>query len=194
MTNQKTTKNQRTPTAAIRGLILDASKRIIEEDGYEAFTIRLLSEKAGVSPASIYRHIGDKQAVINTLIDESFLQLREKLLRVTTTDPLQRLYDAGMVYRQHAKASPGVYALLWRWHAGASAQACLDSMTELVRYGQVAGKIRKDEPGLIAWSIWSAVHGFVQFETRPEHDSPVDDDDAAYSFLLQLLIRGVSLI
>ena len=68
-------------------------------------------------------------------------------------------------------------------------------MTELVRYGQVAGKIRKDEPGLIAWSIWSAVHGFVQFETRPEHDSPVDDDDdAAYSFLLQLLIRGVSLI
>ena len=90
MTNQKTTKNQRTPTAEIRGLILDASKRIIEEDGYEAFTIRLLSEKAGVSPASIYRHIGDKQAVINTLIDESFLQLREKLLRVTTTDPLQR--------------------------------------------------------------------------------------------------------
>ena len=84
-----------------------------------------------------------------------------------------------MVYRQHAKASPGVYALLWRWHAGASAQACLDSMTELVRYGQVAGKIRKDEPGLIAWSIWSAVHGFVQFETRPEHDSPVDDDDDA---------------
>ena len=182
MTNQKTTKNQRTPTAEIRGLILDASKQIIEEDGYEAFTIRLLSEKAGVSPASIYRHIGDKQAVINTLIDESFLQLREKLL-----------YDAGMVYRQHAKASPGVYALLWRWHAGASAQACLDSMTELVRYGQVAGKIRKDEPGLIAWSIWSAVHGFVQFETRPEHDSPVDDDDAAYSFLLQLLIRGLSL-
>ena len=58
MTNQKTTKNQRTPTAEIRGLILDASKQIIEEDGYEAFTIRLLSEKAGVSPASIYRHIG----------------------------------------------------------------------------------------------------------------------------------------
>ena len=65
-------------------------------------------------------------------------------------------------------------------------------MTELVRYGQVAGKIRKDEPALIAWSIWSAVHGFVQFETRPEHDVPVDDD-AAYSFLLQLLIRGLSL-
>lgn len=141
MTNQKTTKNQRTPTAEIRGLILDASKQIIEEDGYEAFTIRLLSEKAGVSPASIYRHIGDKQAVINTLIDESFLQLREKLLRVTTADPLQRLYDAGVVYRQHAKASPGVYALLWRWHAGASAQACLDSMTELIRYGQVAVKM-----------------------------------------------------
>ena len=53
------------------------------------------------------------------------------------------------------------------------------------------GKIRRDDPHLIAWSIWSAVHGFVQFETRPEHDTPVDDDDAAYSFLLRLLIRGV---
>lgn len=46
MDNQK--KNQRTPTAEIRGLILDASKRIIEEDGYEAFNIRLLSESRGV--------------------------------------------------------------------------------------------------------------------------------------------------
>lgn len=104
-TIRKTTKSQRTPTTEIRGLILDASKRIIEEDGYDAFTIRLLSEKADVSPASIYRHIGDKQAVINALIDDSFQTLREKLLRVTTEDPLQRLYDAGVVYRGHAKAS-----------------------------------------------------------------------------------------
>lgn len=49
-TIRKTTKSQRTPTTEIRGLILDASKRIIEEDGYDAFTIRLLSEKADVSP------------------------------------------------------------------------------------------------------------------------------------------------
>ena len=169
-TIRKTTKSQRTPTTEIRGLILDASKRIIEEDGYDAFTIRLLSEKADVSPASIYRHIGDKQAVINALIDDSFQTLREKLLRVTTEDPLQRLYDAGVVYRGHAKASPGIYALLWRWHAGEASEACLAAMTELVRYGQAAGKIRRDDPHLIAWSIWSAVHGFVQFETRPEHD------------------------
>ena len=188
---RNTTKSQRTPTTEIRGLILDASKRIIEEDGYDAFTIRLLSEKADVSPASIYRHIGDKQAVIDALIDDSFQTLREKLLRVTTEDPLQRLYDAGVVYRGHAKASPGIYALLWRWHAGEASEACLAAMTELVRYGQAAGKIRRDDPHLIAWSIWSAVHGFVQFETRPEHDTPVDDDDAAYSFLLRLLIRGV---
>lgn len=188
---QKTTRSQRTPTVEIRGLILEASQRIIEEDGYDAFTIRLLSERANVSPASIYRHIGDKQAVINALIDNSFQTLREKLLHVTTTDPLQRLYDAGIVYREHAKASPGVYALLWRWHAGPTAESCFAVMTELVRYGQAAGKIRKDDPRLIAWSIWSAVHGFVQFETRPEHDTPADDDDTAYSFLLRLLIRGV---
>ena len=66
-TIRKMTKSQRTPTTEIRGLILDASKRIIEEDGYDAFTIRLLSEKADVSPASIYRHIGDKQAVIDAI-------------------------------------------------------------------------------------------------------------------------------
>ncbi len=89
-TIRKTTKSQRTPTTEIRGLILDASKRIIEEDGYDAFTIRLLSEKADVSPASIYRHIGDKQAVINALIDDSFQTLREKLLRVTTEDSLNQ--------------------------------------------------------------------------------------------------------
>lgn len=76
------------------------------------------SRKGGCVPTSIYRHIGDKQAVIDALIDDSFQTLREKLLRVTTEDPLQRLYDAGVVYRGHAKASPGIYALLWRWHAG----------------------------------------------------------------------------
>lgn len=139
-TIRKTTKSQRTPTTEIRGLILDASKRIIEEDGYDAFTIRLLSEKADVSPASIYRHIGDKQAVIDALIDDSFQTLREKLLRVTTEDPAKTL-RCGVVYRGHAKASPGIYALLWRWHAGEASEACLAAMTELVRYGQAAGKI-----------------------------------------------------
>ena len=106
-TIRKTTKSQRTPTTEIRGLILDASKRIIEEDGYDAFTIRLLSEKADVSPASIYRHIGDKQAVINALIDDSFQTLREKLLRVTTRIPckdstMRESYTAGTPRRRPA--------------------------------------------------------------------------------------------
>ena len=106
-TIRKMTKSQRTPTTEIRGLILDASKRIIEEDGYDAFTIRLLSEKADVSPASIYRHIGDKQAVIDALIDDSFQTLREKLLRVTTEDPckdstMRESYTAGTPRRRPA--------------------------------------------------------------------------------------------
>lgn len=115
----------------------------------------------------------------------------EKSFYTSPPQILQRLYDAEWSTVSTLKHRLSL-CLLWRWHAGASAQACLDSMTELVRYGQVAGKIRKDEPGLIAWSIWSAVHGFVQFETRLSMTS-VDDDDAAYSFLLQLLIRGLSL-
>ena len=104
-TIRKTTKSQRTPTTEIRGLILDASKRIIEEDGYDAFTIRLLSEKADVSPASIYRHIGDKQAVIDALIDDSFQTLREKLLRVTIPckdSTMRESYTAGTPRRRPA--------------------------------------------------------------------------------------------
>ncbi len=124
-------------------------------------------------------------------IDDSFQTLREKLLRVTTEDPLQRLYDAGVVYRGHAKASPGIYALLWRWHAGEASEACLAAMTELVRYGQAEGKIRRDDPHLIAWSIWSAVHGFVNSRHDPNMIRPSTMTMRPIPFLLRLLIRGV---
>lgn len=189
----KKPRNIRTPATEIRGIILDTARRIIEGEGYDALTIRLLSERSRVAPASIYRHVGGKQDVVDALIDDSFMSLREALLGVTTRDPLKRLYDAGIVYREHAQASPGVYALLWRRHVGASANACLAVMTELVRYGQAAGRIRDDDPGLIAWSIWSSVHGFIQFELCHDHNPHADQtgDDSAYSFLLELLIRGI---
>lgn len=190
---QSQPRSRRTPTLEIRGRILDAARRIVEQDGVDGLTIRTLSAQADVSPTSIYQHIGGKQAVSDALIDAYFTDLREQLIAIDESDPVLRLRRAGMIYREHALDAPGIYALVWMGQASDSAQHCLDAITQIIRYGQAAAVFRDDDPHLIASSIWVSIHGFIQFELRSAQPRTRGRErvDRSYGYLLDLLIRGI---
>ena len=163
----------------------------MERDGVDGLTIRALSAQADVSPTSIYQHIGGKQAVCDALIDTYFTDLREQLIAIDESDPVLRLRRAGIIYREHALDAPGIYALVWMGQA--SAQHCLDAITQIIRYGQAASVFRGDDPHLIASSIWVSIHGFIQFELRSAQPRTRGRErvDRSYGYLLDLLIRGI---
>ncbi len=52
-----------------RGDIVDAAARMVEAGGYEEMSIRSLAADLGVAPMSLYRHIRDKDDLLDEVVD-----------------------------------------------------------------------------------------------------------------------------
>jgi AcrR family transcriptional regulator len=68
-----------------RSLVIDETIRCIREEGFAAASTRHIIERAGVSWGVIQYHFGDRDGLLNAVIDNSF---------VTLTDSLNELADA----------------------------------------------------------------------------------------------------
>jgi AcrR family transcriptional regulator len=65
-----TVKASRAPWGSItRDQIVSAATHLIRESGYENLTIRRLAGELGVAPMSIYRHVRDKDDLLNDVVD-----------------------------------------------------------------------------------------------------------------------------
>jgi TetR/AcrR family tetracycline transcriptional repressor len=65
----------RAPWGSIsRGDIVNAAVRIIEAGGYEEMSIRSLAADLGVAPMSLYRHIRDKDDLLDDVVDRLLAQ------------------------------------------------------------------------------------------------------------------------
>jgi AcrR family transcriptional regulator len=52
-----------------REQVIEAATRIIRSGGYESMTIRHLAEELGVAPMSLYRHVRDKDDLLDEVVD-----------------------------------------------------------------------------------------------------------------------------
>jgi AcrR family transcriptional regulator len=79
------TRNQRgrPPTTDV-GRILDVSIELLDEVGVDGFTIRLLADRVGISPMTIYRHVADKASLLALLPDVLIAPVAQKVIRRRT--------------------------------------------------------------------------------------------------------------
>lgn len=62
---------RRAPWGTIsRAQVVAAALDVISHDGYESLTIRGLADRLGVGPMSLYRHVRDKEDLLNEVADE----------------------------------------------------------------------------------------------------------------------------
>lgn len=62
--------------------ILDASAAVLQESGIEGFGTRQVSEKAGISPGSLYQYFDNKEAIFKALADRFVKQAMETVQQV----------------------------------------------------------------------------------------------------------------
>ena len=92
--------------------IVAAARRILEDEGVDALTMRRLAAEVGIQAPSLYKHFSTKRAVEAALIEQGMLELG-KALHVAVAAPgrgglVRSLLDA---YRRAALASPALYRL-----------------------------------------------------------------------------------
>jgi AcrR family transcriptional regulator len=89
-----------------------AARRILEDEGIDALTMRRLAAEVGMQAPSLYKHFPTKSAVEAALIAERLLEVGEVLHAAVAAPgrvgPVRSLLEA---YRNAAQANPAMYRL-----------------------------------------------------------------------------------
>jgi AcrR family transcriptional regulator len=89
-----------------RERIFAAAKALLDREGLPGLTIRKVADHAGLSPMAMYRHFADKDALLNSLMDDGFVAWEGIARSIRAADPMQWLYALGEAFLEFALTEP----------------------------------------------------------------------------------------
>jgi AcrR family transcriptional regulator len=144
-----------------RAQIVAAARRLLEDEGPEALSMRNVAAEIGIRAPSLYEHVADKRALESAIIaaglNEQGVAFRAALTAEPQGDPLTVVAHA---WRRWAKAHPHVYRLIYARDLDRSDRAV--ATAELA-----AGAPLREICGgdlVTARVIWAYAHGMVNLE------------------------------
>ncbi|HEY3702746.1 MAG TPA: TetR family transcriptional regulator [Acidimicrobiales bacterium] len=196
--------------ALSRDQILDTAFEILESDGIERLTVRALAAKLGVAVTAIYWHVGDKEALLDGLVERIIAQLGP--VQVRGRAPEERIMSIGRSLRQTLLRQPELVAVVHR--QGRTAALFQPARRVLVRELAAAG-LDGAEAALAVQAVLNLVIGSVlvdrQVQRQPaqrqtpeelwttddvpdapallEHLTHPVDEEKVFDFSLAVLVR-----
>ncbi|MCW8907152.1 MAG: TetR family transcriptional regulator, partial [Sedimenticola sp.] len=67
-----------------------SARKLFSRDGYQAVTVRRLAAEAGVTPAMVNYHFGNKQGLYLAVIEETVAPVLRQFSRMAARGPLER--------------------------------------------------------------------------------------------------------
>jgi AcrR family transcriptional regulator len=156
----------------LKNALLDAAQALALEQGVDAFTLREVARRAGVSPGAPYHHFADRNDLVRGLAIRAFstLALDLETARKSHKKPLAQLEAIGLAYVRFAFTHHGEFRFMFNRELCAPsgqpdplADAGVDAQAVLYRAvvdAQASGDLRPGDPQAIALTLWSVVHGF----------------------------------
>src|SRR5215472_288928 len=91
-----------------RGLILDAARKVFEEDGLDGASLRAIAASEGYTPAALYFHFESKEAIYAEVLRGSLANLEDAVARSIsrTKSPADRLRTAAMAFFRYYSENP----------------------------------------------------------------------------------------
>lgn len=169
---------------ARRQLILDETRLLAREAGWDAVTIRAVAQRCGLTAPSLYELFPSKAALLAAVARDGFAELAESLSNSDGNDGLEPLHRSAARYWRFAHEDPTLYDLMFHQplelrfatgktpaalHAGfrALAAAVTDAASRL--------EIELPDPDTTTEAWWAAMHGIVSLalsrrvRRRPGH-------------------------
>lgn len=200
--------------------IVGAAEGIVSRDGTDALTIRAVANALGYSPGALYEYFESKEAILCALYFHGTGGLDSCCVDIVQNQPadanvLTLVTDLGRTYRSFALDNAELYRLSF---CGIDASQVVAEMAspesqtgsfgiivQAVQRGISEGSIVDLPPTDIAFTLWSAIHGFVLLEItghitggdRPS--APIEsevksrqDRDKIFETMLRTLLHGIS--
>jgi AcrR family transcriptional regulator len=216
MTSQPSARqSDRLPRGALdRETVVAAALEIADRDGLGAVTMARVAAALGASPMSLYRHLRDKQDLLDAVAD---LALSELPALAHDSRPWRvRLEEFALEVRRNALRHPALVEIVLDNHLyGPAAVAVgLDWVALLREAGfdddasiRAYMALRNHVIGALAWEISRFRHGSAEFtqqmaDSFARHDAPADsplwrlgevladDPEAQFVFGIERLLDG----
>jgi len=98
-----------------KGLILETAEKLLEEKGYEQFSLREIAAKLGVKPSSLYNHIKGFDEIRAEIAITASKKMGEALKKATEDKLPDEAFIAGAkAYREFALNYPELYKVYMR--------------------------------------------------------------------------------
>jgi AcrR family transcriptional regulator len=149
----------------LHAVLLRAAEAELTERGIEAFSLRSVAKRAGVSHAAPAHHFGDTGGLLTALATQGYQQfLATQAAReaVAAPDPQAQLVASGLGYVDFALERPALFRLLFRSIRPDYGNAELLRVAEaaylhLVQLVQAAGGRSTADEAL----VWATAHGLA---------------------------------
>ena len=156
---------------SIRCSILEEARKIVEQEGWQALSIRKIAEAIEYSVPVIYDHFANKEAILLEFTREGYQLLNEELTKVKDKyeDPAEQVDAMAYAYWNFAFNNREYYQLMY----GLGMPTCetVRQISELHVFSHllltsiqqlIAGGNKPDtDPFLKFHSLWSMLHGLV---------------------------------
>lgn len=167
----------------LRTKILQTAKQLFMEHGFEHVSIRNIADRIEYSPTTIYLYFKDKDDIFYALHLEGFILLNQYFRALEhVADPFERLKAIARAYINFAIENGEFYDLMFiirspinsihkegdaKWEEGMRAFGFLiNTITECIKKGYFKGM----DPEVLAFTVWSMVHGVCSLEIRNRCD------------------------
>lgn len=151
----------------LKKALLRAASELLEEVGYEGFTLRKCAARAGVSPSAPAHHFKDAGGLLNSLAVEGFQSLSTKLRaaflssREGKDNPCKAV---AIEYLCFAKSNPALYKVMFGSRLDANnpelkraSESCFENLHLSV--SEMFPRKNREEINATSLRMWSSVHG-----------------------------------
>ena len=156
----------------VRGRVLSAAVRLIDEGGLDRLSMREVARAAGVSHQAPYHYFEDREAILASLAEEGFKALSKRLgnARTGIEAPAERLSAIARGYVEFAIDHPAMFRVMFRKDVVDTERfpACrLRGDDAFARVGEIVSEIvaeglpAEPSPQALMVLFWSFAHGLA---------------------------------
>ncbi|MCP1424151.1 AcrR family transcriptional regulator [Paenibacillus xylanexedens] len=83
--------------------LLDTTKKLVLEHGYDGFHLKLLSQHLSGARSTIYQYYSNKEEIVAACMKRSISTVLENSLAIDETDPMDALEQLLLIYAEESK-------------------------------------------------------------------------------------------
>ena len=169
MTSQSGASSERSGSRDLRAELLRTSRKLLDESGPSALSMREVARRAGCTHQAPYHYFANREAILAALVREGFDELADRLASAREglegTGRRAVLTASGNAYVEFALRRPGVFRVMFRPdvcdperfpEVVRASERARDELARLAR--RVAGEETSLEMEVL---FWSGVHGLA---------------------------------